>query len=434
MTDCDVLVVGAGPAGLGAAVAAKARGARVIVLERGPSVGGLAGGFSFAGGTLDLGPHFLESRFGDAAGVRDLLEEVPYVEDIQLRGRRCRFPLGLLREPRYVVSVGTGALRSLRPPSAEAPSLADHLRRAYGRAFAAEVLEPLIAKWSGRPCGELSADLAERFDPPSPRIVLHHAKVLLTRRSHHLSGDRVVWTRGKGGIGRVMEAIAARQRLDVRTGCEVTAIDLDTATITLAGGARLSARALVATQPWPVLARLCPDPRLAPFAALPHRAIVLLYLLIDRARVLGNQWTWFPAAEVPFYRASEPTNCGPVAGLPAGKAAIVLELATAADDATFCADDASLVEEGWRAFRALHELPAHALCQGAVLRARFGYPVYAREQRHLRRRLEAPVHPRLLVAGRFGLHRHIQSEASYETGRTAGDAASALPIAERASS
>ncbi len=421
MTDCDVLVVGAGPAGLGAAVAAKQRGARVIVLERSASIGGLAGGFQFAGASLDLGPHFLESRFGDTAGVRDLLEEVPYVEDIYLRGRRYRFPLGLLREPRYVVSVGTGAIRSLRHPIAESPSLADHLRRTYGCAFATEVLEPLIGKWSGRPSGELSADLAERFDPPSPKVVLHHAKVLLTRRSHHLAGDRVVWTRGKGGIGRVMEAIAARNQLDVRTSCEVTSIVPDRGQVALAGGETLSARAIVATQPWPVLTRLCVDPRLAPFATLPYRSIVLVFLLIERPRVLAHQWTWFPAEDVPFYRASEPTNCGPISGAPDSKAVIVLELACTADDGVFRTDDPALVRTNWEAFRALHDLPADGLIQGAVLRARFGYPVYAREHREQRRRLDAkaPVQG-LYLAGRFALHRHIQSEASYAAGQRAG--------------
>ena len=427
MTDCDVLVVGAGPAGLGAAVAAKQRGARVIVLERSSAVGGLAGGFAFAGGTLDLGPHFLESRFGDTAGVRDLLEEVPYVEDIFLRGRRYRFPLGLLREPRFVVSVGTGALRSLRPATREAPSLADHLRRTYGRAFATEVLEPLIAKWSGRPCGDLSADLAERFDPPSPKIVLHHAKVLLTRRSHHLSGERVVWTRGKGGIGRVMEAIAERHELDVRTGGEVTALDLDARAATLANGTRLSARAVVATQPWPVLARLCGDTRLTPLAALPYRSIVLVFLLVARPRVLANQWTWFPEPGFPFYRASEPTNCGPIDGLPAGHAAIVLELACDADDAVYCTSDDALLATCADAFRRQYALPAGAIAQGAVLRARYGYPVYAREHRALRRALATSApHPHLRLAGRFALHRHIQSEASYGTGLHAGAAATSV--------
>ncbi len=393
----------------------------MIVLERSSSVGGLAGGFDFAGGRLDLGPHFLESRFGDTAGVRDLLEEVPYVEDISLGGRHYRFPLGLLREPRFVVSVATGALRAMLPSSAEAPSLADHLRRTYGRRFAAEVLEPLIGKWSGRPCGELSADLAERFDPPSPKIVLHHARVLLTRRSHHLSGDRVVWTRGKGGIGRVMSAIAERHALDVRTGSEVTAIDLDAGAATLADGTRLAARTIVATQPWPVLARLLGDARFAALAALPYRTIVLVFLLVARPRVLSNQWTWFPEAGFPFYRASEPTNCGPIEGLPTGHAAIVLELACDAEDATYRASDEDLVETCSESFCRQYDLPASAISLGAVLRARFGYPVYAREHRELRRSLATSgLHPRLRLAGRFALHRHIQSEASYGTGVEAG--------------
>jgi sarcosine oxidase, subunit alpha len=50
---CDVLVVGAGVAGLAAAEAAAAGGARVIIADENPRFGGLA---DIAGGTIDGGP------------------------------------------------------------------------------------------------------------------------------------------------------------------------------------------------------------------------------------------------------------------------------------------------------------------------------------------------------------------------------------------
>jgi sarcosine oxidase, subunit alpha len=50
---CDVLVVGAGVAGLAAAEAAAASGARVIIADENPRFGGLA---DIAGGTIDGGP------------------------------------------------------------------------------------------------------------------------------------------------------------------------------------------------------------------------------------------------------------------------------------------------------------------------------------------------------------------------------------------
>jgi sarcosine oxidase, subunit alpha len=58
---CDVLVVGAGVAGLAAAEAAAAAGARVIIADENPRFGGLA---DIAGGTIDGGPqlHWVNDR------------------------------------------------------------------------------------------------------------------------------------------------------------------------------------------------------------------------------------------------------------------------------------------------------------------------------------------------------------------------------------
>ncbi len=45
MTSCDVLVIGAGPAGVAAAWRAARRGASVVVADGAETVGGMAGSF-----------------------------------------------------------------------------------------------------------------------------------------------------------------------------------------------------------------------------------------------------------------------------------------------------------------------------------------------------------------------------------------------------
>src|SRR5206468_1667571 len=86
----DVAVLGAGPAGLMAARKIAERGRSVVVLERAPTVGGMAGSFEVAGIRVDHGSHrlhrVLEPRLD--ADLRALLGD-----DLQLRVRRGRIAL-----------------------------------------------------------------------------------------------------------------------------------------------------------------------------------------------------------------------------------------------------------------------------------------------------------------------------------------------------
>ncbi|HEY6697682.1 MAG TPA: FAD-dependent oxidoreductase, partial [Acidimicrobiales bacterium] len=54
-----IAVVGAGPAGLAAAWRTAAAGHQVVVVERAPAVGGMAGSFEVAGLRVDHGSHRL---------------------------------------------------------------------------------------------------------------------------------------------------------------------------------------------------------------------------------------------------------------------------------------------------------------------------------------------------------------------------------------
>ena len=59
MLTADVAVLGAGPAGLGAAYRLAGDGRRAVVLEAAHRVGGLAGGAEVGGMRVDVGSHRL---------------------------------------------------------------------------------------------------------------------------------------------------------------------------------------------------------------------------------------------------------------------------------------------------------------------------------------------------------------------------------------
>jgi protoporphyrinogen oxidase len=83
----DLVILGAGPAGLAAAWRAARRGLSVVVLEKSTQVGGLAGSFEVDGITVDYGSHRLNPATHPEilADLRGLLGD-----DLQTRTRRDR--------------------------------------------------------------------------------------------------------------------------------------------------------------------------------------------------------------------------------------------------------------------------------------------------------------------------------------------------------
>ena len=90
-TSADLIVVGAGPAGLMAAWRASKSGRSVIVLERASAVGGMAASFSVAGVRVDHGSHRLHPSTAPEimADLRGLVGD-----DLQTRPRHGRFRVG----------------------------------------------------------------------------------------------------------------------------------------------------------------------------------------------------------------------------------------------------------------------------------------------------------------------------------------------------
>src|SRR5215207_2632158 len=91
MSSADLVVLGAGPAGLAAAWRAARSGRSVTVLERAPVIGGMAGSFEVAGVQVDHGSH----RLHPATSPRLLADLTGLLgADLQRRPRNGRLRIG----------------------------------------------------------------------------------------------------------------------------------------------------------------------------------------------------------------------------------------------------------------------------------------------------------------------------------------------------
>ena len=318
----DVIVIGAGFAGLSAAVALAERGVRVLVLERRPRLGGRATSYRdpATGEAVDNGQHVLfgcyreTRRFLRRVGAdRDVrLDPSLAVESIDVDGVRTRLDCphlpapfhllaGVLEWDRVPASERWAALRMLRAIRAErARDRAEAPRAAAGdEARGAARADETVRDWLVR-CGQgprlrhllweplALAALNQRPEqaaaPPFARVLAELCGPGRTDAAIGIPGlplaafyavpaRRFVEARG----GSVRTRTAATVRVD-GTGLRGVA----------AGETLLRAEAVIAAVPWYALPGLLPDhpdalaPVIEAARATPASPIVTVHLWVDR--------------------------------------------------------------------------------------------------------------------------------------------------------
>jgi protoporphyrinogen oxidase len=326
MERVDAVVLGAGPAGLGAGLALARAGAAVAVLEAADRPGGLCvtrrrGGFGY-----DLGGHipFVRDE-ARRAWLEDLLGgDLAWVDR----------PVASVRDGRVV----RGRYLDQRPDGPVDPAPADGSARGelggrFGEAFVDRVMRPYLEKIDGVPLERIPAERARRLleDQAAPEGF---------------------WFPG-GGIGQLMDAMgaavgAAGGRLLL--GTRATAIEAPggrVAGVAATGpdGPRaITADALVVSVPAGLAARLVrPEPPGDPTPQPRMRAVCLVYLQLERERVSDEPWIQVDDPRVPFSRAFEPRNWSPRMA-PPGRTVIGLECYCRAepDDPVWGLDDDAL--------------------------------------------------------------------------------------------
>lgn len=337
----EFLILGAGPAGLGAAYRLARAGREVTVLEAAPRVGGLAGSFDVAGVRVDHGSHRLHPTTPPPimATLRELLgadlQRRPRHGRIRMARRFVRFPpdpVDLVRRLppslscRLAFDLATSPARRPR-----ADTFAEVVRASLGPTMAARFYAPYVEKLFGVAAHELSGELARR------RIGASSARALV-RRVLRPERDRGIFFYPRLGYGQIGDALAdaaTAAGARVVTGAHVagvraTADGVDVRT----EDATFTAGSVWSTLPLPVLARIASAPGeiAAAAARLESRPLTLAYLVLPLP-----QWTefdahYFPGSDVPMVRVSEPRNYRDSADDPSDVTVLCAELPGEVDD------------------------------------------------------------------------------------------------------
>jgi protoporphyrinogen oxidase len=384
------VVVGGGPAGLAAAYRlSDLDRVAVHVLERAPHLGGLAAGFSQGDYTLDFGPHRLHANTDPLvlADLRHLLGD-----DLLRKRRRGRiwldgkflpYPVG----PRtlmglglpLLVRLGLGVVRTRLTPATS------NGQRSYETAVVGQIGRPLYDtfygpyahKVWGRPGARIAAEQAEK------RVNQRSALDLVRLGLGRGAGNEFFYPRQ--GFGQIpatyARALSVRPNVRLECGVGVERIERHSHRIQaiVSSTERLEADHLVWSAPVPELVRrLTPAPPpdvLAAADGLRFRAIVLLYLALNRPRVGHADTYYFPQRDVPFNRVIEQKNFSACMA-PADRTVLGLDIACDPDDEVWNATDDQLLHRALPALEAARLADRREVVEVFSRRFRSAYPIY----------------------------------------------------------
>jgi protoporphyrinogen oxidase len=404
----DVVVIGAGPAGLAAAWRAAGRGLSVIVLERANRVGGMAASFTVAGQRVDLGSHRLHPA--TPPPILDALSQL-LGSDLQhrrrhgriaLRGRFVRFPLSagdlVANLPRHIAAelVVNSLTSPLRRPRDD--TYAEVIRAGLGPAMLREFYGPFARKLWGLEPEDLAGDLARRrVTASSPSRVVR--RMLRARR------EPPMFFYPRRGFGQITEALAdaaVGAGAQIRLGRAGDVVAVEGGTVRLADGSSVDAGVVLSTMPITVLSQLV-SPGFD--AGLEHRGMALVYLVVPRPRYSEFDAHYLPDPGTVVSRLSEPKNYrdGPD---PDDRTVLCAEVPCTPGDSLWEQDDQRLAE---RVADELASVGLPVVDTGSlahhVVRLPHVYPVYRRGFDRALAATEAALadYPNLVSFGRSGL-------------------------------
>jgi protoporphyrinogen oxidase len=439
-----VAVIGAGPAGMTAALELSRRGAQVAVYEASDRVGGLARSLDLWGQRVDLGPHRFFST--DARVNRLWLDVVgrdyrmvDRLTRIYYRRRFFHYPLKALDALAKMGATSAGTClasylkEKVRPsfPPERRDSFEAWVVHRFGRRLFEMFFKSYSEKLWGISCQELSADFAaQRIKKFSLGEALRSALRPGQKKKHRTLVERFAYP--LGGTGSVYEAMAERVRChggEIHLGAKVRSVTRDGFKITgleLADGRQEPFDHVISTMPLTLLVRGLGDlpPEVAAAAdALKFRNTILVYLHVDSDKLFSDQWLYIHSPEFSMGRVTNFRNWVPE--LCAGQPTTILAAEYWCDesDAMWSEGDGSMIERATGELRGTGLLGDARVLDGHVVHIPRCYPVYARGYREHVHRLAGYLRNFTGVTpiGRYGAFKYNNQDHSILMGILAAE-------------
>jgi protoporphyrinogen oxidase len=435
--DDPVVVVGAGPAGLTAALRLRQAGVEVTVLEAGDEIGGISRTVERDGWRFDLGGHRF---FTKVPQVEAFWHEVLPDEDFLLRPRLSRilyrgklfdyplkpfnalFGLGVVEAVRCLLSY---VLVRLRPPKDQS-SFEGWVAARFGWRLYRIFFQTYTEKVWGVPAREIQADwAAQRIKNLS--LLSAVTSALGLRRGGQITTliEQFQYPRlGPGMMWERCRDLVVDLGGQVRTGAAVTSVEHAGGrahTVVLGNGERLPASAVVSSMPMPDLVRAMDPPAppsvLAAADGLSFRDFLTVALVVPDSAGFPDNWIYVHEPGVRVGRVQNFGSWSPQL-VQDGATCLGLEYFVSEGDDLWEAADDELVALGTRELVQLGLVGPGQVAAGYVVRVPKAYPVYDEgyaERVDVLRAWLAEAVPNVHPVGRNGMHRYNNQDHSMLT-------------------
>lgn len=435
----QVVVLGAGPAGLTAARELTKAGLRPLVFEKRATVGGLARTEVFRGFRFDMGGHRFFTKVKEVEKIwhevlgQDFLRR-PRLSRIYYNHRFFYYPLRPLNAllnlgPLLSAWVVLSYLRWQLVPAPREDTFEQWVTNRFGRRLFLIFFKTYTEKIWGIPCSELRAEwAAQRIKNLSLKAALLHMFIRPRTTIQSLIEE---FEYPRLGPGMMWEAVAAeieQQQAVVRLNSEVASVQrtgcrINGVVIRSNGREELiEGTHFISSMPvTELVAKLSPP---APVevreaaAKLAYRDFLTVCLIVNKPHLFPDNWIYVHSPEVRVGRIQNYKNWCPDMVPDPGKTSLGLEYFCCEKDSFWNKPDDELVELGKRELERIGLARAADVEGGCVFRSDKAYPVYDNGYCDYLRTVRAFVDDleNLQTIGRNGLHRYDNQDHAMLTG------------------
>jgi protoporphyrinogen oxidase len=446
----DIVVLGAGPAGISAAWRLSALGYRVTILERDSSVGGMAKTIALGKYAVDYGPHTFHIRETPESraiidAIRPFFGADPLIltrgTRVLLRGKYYVYPLEMMQvltgvspllSARIVFDYIIATLGSALSPAKQEHSFEEWGVRNLGRTLYDLCFGIYSARVWGLPTSQISSKQAQR-------VAKLNLKNIILRTLGIKADPATYFTKymyPRDGISRLFEGMAAEIRAAgnvirlespavrvERTGDRITGV------VYLRSGQeeRIECDGVISTLPLPQLVSMITPALPAEVAKhaskLRYRSLKLIYIALKRPVLTDFHWVYLLDEQFRVNRLSEQKNVS-ADMVPTDRTVLCIELSLWRDEPLWKATDEEIYQLALRDVMKMgYGVTEDEVEEYHITDIPTAYPVYELNfEDHLIPTLEG-VHRQsnLLTLGRHGLFLNNSMDDNVLLGMKVGD-------------
>jgi protoporphyrinogen oxidase len=440
MTDKNVVIIGAGPAGLTAAYELMNHNVPASIVEADNIVGGLARTVSYKGYLFDIGGHRFFTKWdevnrlwhdilGQAFVTRARLSRIYYRNrffSYPLKPLNALFGLGLYESVRILLSY----MRAQVVPYPREDNFKQWVSNRFGRRLYQIFFRAYTEKVWGVPCTEIGAEwAAQRIKSLSLGVALRNAffrdqntkiKNLIQQFQYPVRGPGQMWETLAERLAENGYPVKLNSR--VLRLCHRDGRATHLVVKTERGEESLSGTDFISSMPMrELIEALEPAPPAEvqqAAASLHYRDFLIVSLIVNRKHVMSDNWIYIHDSSVRVGRIQNFKNWSPAMVPDPDKTCLGMEYFVSENDSVWNRTDDDLVEMAKDELVYLGLARRNEVEGGTVVRMLKAYPVYdngwAESVYTIRNYLEKHL-PNLQLVGRNGMHKYNNQDHSMIT-------------------